>query len=89
MRTRLAEAIKQPMRFDLIIIYPFIDGFPLAAAMSTARALGERLAANGWLLLTSGDRFSDGELLAVAAASGLTLNSALPGPNRLLVLTRD
>jgi hypothetical protein len=86
---RLVEAIKHPTRFDLIIVYPLIDGFPLAAAMSTARALGERLAANGWLLLASSDRFSDGELLAVAAASGLTLVCALSGKSRLLVLVRD
>lgn len=89
MRTRLVEAIKHPTRFDLIIVYPLIDGFPLAAAMSTARALGERLAANGWLLLASGDQFSDGELLAVAAASGLTLVCALSGKSRLIVLVRD
>lgn len=89
MRTRLAQAIRRPTRFDLIIVYPLIDGFRLAVAMSTTRALGERLAANGWLLVTCGDKFSDGELLAVAAASGLTLLCALPGRNRLLVLTRD
>jgi hypothetical protein len=88
MRTRLAQAIRRPTRFDLIVVYPLIDDFPLAAVMAMARALGERLAANGWLLLASSDQFSDGELLAVAAASGLTLLCAVPGPNRLLVLTR-
>jgi hypothetical protein len=88
MRTRLAQVIERPVRFDLIIVHPLIDALSLAAAMSAARALGERLAANGWLVLASGDHFSDGELLAVAAASGLTLLCALPGPNRLLVLTR-
>jgi hypothetical protein len=88
MRTRLTQAISRPARFDLIVVCPLVDGFPLAAIMSTVRVLGERLAASGWLLLASGDQFSDGELLAVAAASGLTILCALPGPQRLLILTR-
>ena len=88
MRTRLTQALERPTRFDLIIVYPLVDGFPLAAMMSTARVLGERLAAGGWLLLASGDQFSDGELLAIAAASGLTILCALPGPCRLLALIR-
>ena len=89
MRSRLLQAIRQPARFDLIVLQPLIDSLSLAAAMAMVRALAERLAGKGWLVLGTGGGFSDGELLAVAAASGVSLICALPGPIGMMVLARE